>query len=84
MTKLDWERRPYRYELNSEYWLNPKTGFDREWHEQKNKLNKNLGIHKEHEWQPVKLDSGPHAGKAICKTCGNKFICWLPKNYFNT
>ena len=75
--------------LNDPYWTNPKTGFDKDWHEQlkhKNnrsaKLKENLGAHQAHDWEAIKLNSGPHVGKAICNTCGGKFIMWLPKNYF--
>lgn len=48
------------------------------------KNNLNLGTHENHDWQPVKLQSGPHYGKLICKTCNNKFIQWLPKDAFLT
>ena len=82
MTKLKWDRSPQTSIMNSEYWSNPKAGFDKEWHQKKHTLNKNLGIHVTHNWQPVKLESGPHVGKAVCNTCGGKFIMWLPKNYF--
>ena len=88
MTKLKWDREPQRSGMNSEYWTNPKTGFDKAWHEQQkhkqNKLKKeiDLGIHATHEWAPVKIESGPHAGKLICITCNNKFIRWLPKDAF--
>ena len=91
MTKLKWDRNPVRSVLNSEYYTNPKEGFDKGWHhtqqlkfEKKQKLldkNIDLGIHQDHELDIIKLDSGPHAGKLICTTC-NKFIRWLPKGIF--
>jgi len=90
MTKLKWNREPSRSSLNSEYWSNPKKGFDKDWHikQQYKKqhteefLNQtiNLGTHKDHELDIIELDSGPHSTKLICKTCNNKFIRWLPKN----
>jgi len=86
MTKLIWDRRNQSSTLNSEYWTNPKTGFDKEWHEQQKsknvKLEKEkqfLGIHADHELESIHLHSGPHSGKLICKTCNNKFLKWLPK-----
>ena len=92
MTKLKWDREPVRSVLDSEYWQDPKKGFDKGWHhnwakklEAKNSRSKkeiDLGIHKDHQWQPVKCESGPHAGKLICITCNNKFIRWLPKDAF--
>ena len=82
MTKINWGRKPQTSVMNSDYWTNPKSGFDKEWHKQRQSLNKNLGIHKDHDWSPIKLESGPHGGKAVCNTCSGKFIMWLPKNYF--
>ena len=41
-----------------------------------------LGIHAAHELDRVQSESGPHAGKLICKTCNNKFLKWLPKEAF--
>jgi hypothetical protein len=90
MTKLKWDREPVRSSLNSEYWLNPKKGFDKAWHieqanntAKKEKLEKSLGEHLHHNWQAIQHTTGPHEGKAICNTCGGKFIMWLPKGYFN-
>ena len=89
MTKLDWNRPGWKTQMNSEYWTNPKTGFDKGWHDrqaQKNErkqrlLNQkiNLGIHEDHDLDVIKLDSGPHAAKLVCIECNNKFIRWLPK-----
>ena len=86
MTKLDWNRSPRTSTMNSEYWTNPKTGFDKAWHEQQKhkqakaeKEKQFLGIHLEHELEHIKISSGPHSGKLICKTCNNKFLKWLPK-----
>ena len=84
MTNLNWNRKKQTSTLNSEYWADPKNGFDKSWHTQNNHLKQLLGTHSSHEWEAVKSQSGPHSGKLICKTCNNKFICWLPKNYFNT
>ncbi len=41
----------------------------------------NLGIHENHDWQPVLEAKGPHAGKIICNTCGGKFVTWLSKEH---
>jgi len=41
-----------------------------------------LGKHKKHKWIAEEGPFGPHAGKAICKTCKGKFITWLSKDYF--
>ena len=38
-----------------------------------------LGIHENHNWQVIKIDTGPHAGKVICNDCNGKFVTWLPK-----
>ena len=91
MTKLKWDRHPVQSVLNSEYWTDPKKGFDKGWHDRQAQkqqrkqrlLNQNidLGIHKDHELDIIKLDSGPHAGKLVCTTC-NKFLRWLPKGIF--
>jgi hypothetical protein len=83
MANLNWNRNSMGTGMNSDYWKNPKTGFDRKWHEEKAALNSKLGAHRTHNWTPVQAESGPHAGKAICNTCGGKFIMWLPKGYFN-
>jgi hypothetical protein len=69
--------------LNASYWTNPKTGFDQAWHTQREKLRQQLGIHKDHDWEIINKPTGPHAAKVVCKTCGNKFVSWLPKNYIN-
>jgi hypothetical protein len=42
----------------------------------------NLGIHENHDWQPIKGPFGPHSGKIICNTCSGKWITWLPKGSF--
>lgn len=89
MTKLKWDRQKQTSTLNSEYWTDPKKGFDKQWHEQRTfNLNKHiketqsLGIHANHELERIKLDSGPHFGKLVCKTCNDKFLKWLSKNSF--
>jgi len=92
MTKLNYSKtnKSDTAFLNDPYWTNPRTGFDKAWHEQTKyqniRLQKevDLGIHKDHHWEPVKIDTGPHVGKLICITCNNKFIRWLPKWYFNS
>ncbi len=93
MTKLKWDREPVKSILNSEYWIDPKKGFDKGWHYnqaahlqgKKIRLLKeiDLGIHKSHQWTAIKCENGPHTGKLICITCNNKFIRWLPKDVFN-
>jgi hypothetical protein len=83
MAKLKWGREPVRSSLNSEYWLDPKTGFDEKWHNQRAKMQQSLGIHKDHNWQIINKPTGPHAGKIICNTCNNKFVVWLPKGYIS-
>lgn len=89
MTKLNWSKETWKSTMNSEYWTNPKTGFDKAWHEQqKNKKvqvekeKQFLGNHIDHELESIKAASGPHAGKLICKTCNNKFLKWLPREAF--
>jgi hypothetical protein len=89
MTKLVWTRQNQTSSLNSEYWTNPRTGFDRAWHEQQKlqaeqseKEKQFLGIHATHELESVQSQSGPHAGKLICITCKNKFLKWLPREAF--
>ena len=89
MTKLVWNRQKPNSTLNSEYWTNPKEGFDKNWHEEQKhkkaqalKEKQFLGVHTDHDLEQIKLDSGPHHGKLICKTCGNKFLKWLPKEAF--
>jgi hypothetical protein len=89
MTKLVWDRKQQTSILNSDYYTNPKTGFDKAWHDQQAQkkqrkdrlLNQEikLGIHTDHDLDIIKLDSGPHACKLVCITCNNKFIQWLPK-----
>lgn len=86
MTKLNWNRKSTVSVLNSDYFTNPKTGFDKAWHEeQRNKKalaekeKQFLGTHADHELEQIQLSSGPHSGKLICKTCNNKFLKWLPK-----
>ena len=93
MTKLKWDKEPVISRLNSDYWIDPKNGFDQGWHNnQQSHLESkqlrllkeiDLGTHKSHQWTAMKYKSGPHAGKLICITCNNKFIRWLPKDAFN-
>lgn len=84
MAKLNWNRSRVTSKFETKYWNDPVNGFDKEWHQKYGKLrdqNKeiDLGIHETHHWIPVLLEQGPHRGKIICKTCGNKWIAWLPK-----
>ena len=89
MTKLNWNRESWTSTMNSEYWTDPKRGFDKGWHdrqaqkdERKQRLlsqHIELGTHSQHDLDLVKLETGPHAAKLICITCDGKFIRWLPK-----
>jgi hypothetical protein len=91
MTKLDYNKtnKSDTAFLNDPYWSNPKTGFDKGWHDQQKAKNErkqrllnqkiDLGTHKDHTLDVIKLESGPHDSKLICITCNNKFIRWLPK-----
>jgi hypothetical protein len=90
MTNLKWNRQKWTSTLDSEYWTNPKEGFDKNWHEIQNhknikaeKFKEFLGIHVDHELEKIQLTTGPHHGKLICKTCNNKFLKWLSKKEFN-
>jgi hypothetical protein len=90
MTKLKWDRDKWTSTINSEYWTDPRKGFDREWHEQQKhkqaqaaKDKEFLGTHAEHTLEKIQLSTGPHHGKLICKTCDNKFLKWLSKKEFN-
>ena len=90
MTKFDYSRtnKSDTAFLNDPYWTNPKNGFDKSWHNQRDKLKQNLGIHKEHNWEIINEPTGPHAGKVVCNTCKNKsgksmFVSWLPKGYIS-
>jgi hypothetical protein len=40
-----------------------------------------LGSHENHDWEPTLGNFGPHKGKIICKTCGDKFVTWLSKQH---
>jgi len=87
--KLKWDRQNWVSVMNSDYWTNPKTGFDKAWHDERQhkkvqaeKEKQFLGIHVNHELDRIQSQSGPHAGKLICKTCNNKFLKWLPKEAF--
>jgi hypothetical protein len=90
MTKLNWERPGNKSSvLNTEYYTDPKKGFDKAWHTQRDKLKQHLGIHKEHDWGIINEPTGPHAGKVVCNTCKNKkgkstFVSWLPKGYISS
>lgn len=89
MTKLVWNRPTWTSQMNSDYWTDPKNGFDKDWHEQQKhkktqseKEQQFLGIHASHELDRIQSQSGPHAGKLICITCKNKFLKWLPREAF--
>ena len=80
MTKIDWSRHRLVSKLDRNYYNNPKSGFDSKWHKKRDPNRQiNLGIHENHNWQPIRLSIGPHAGKVICNDCGGKFVTWLPK-----
>jgi len=83
MTKLKWDRSPQNSVLDTKYFLNPKTGFDQKWHNQRKNMHQILGIHKDHNWQIINKPTGPHAGKIVCNTCNEKFVAWLPKDYIS-
>ena len=78
MTKLDWNK------------LNRLDKVDH-YHEaivenqKKSKVKKpksiKLGEHEKHDIEYVMVSSGPHKGKAICKTCNGKFVTWIPKSF---
>ena len=89
MTKLDWNRQQWISTLDSDYWTNPKEGFDQAWHKQQkhikaqsDKEKQFLGSHADHELEKIQLPIGPHSGKLVCKTCNNKFLKWLPRKAF--
>jgi len=82
MSKLNWSRHQVVSKMDRDYYNSPVTGFDNKWHtKRKHILTKeiNLGKHEKHNWQVIKLDSGPHTGKVICNDCNGKFVTWLPK-----
>ena len=88
MTKFDYNKtnKSDTAFLNDPYWTNPKAGFDKAWHTQRDSLKQNLGIHKDHNWEIINEATGPHAGKVVCNTCKSKkgksmFVSWLPKGY---
>ena len=82
MSKINWNRQSQSSVLNKDFWADPKKGFDKEWHTKRAQIKTNLGIHQNHEIEYIKELTGPHAGKAVCKTCGGKFVSWLPKGSF--
>ena len=80
MAKINWNRHSVKSRLERDHWKDPKFGFDSKWHEKRRGSRQiNLGIHEEHDWEVVKMETGPHAAKVVCKTCKNKFVTWLPK-----
>jgi hypothetical protein len=88
MTKLDYSKtnKSDTGFLNDPYWTDPKKGFDKAWHDQRQKLRQQLGTHKDHNWTIINKPTGPHAGKVVCNTCKNKkgksmFVSWIPKGY---
>ena len=86
MTKFDYNKtnKSDTAILNTPYWTEPKTGFDKAWHDQREKLRQQLGIHQDHDWEIVNKPTGPHAGKIICNTCRGKFVNWIPKGYIKS
>lgn len=79
MAKINWQRKTTGSILHSEYYTNPRKGYDKDFWETREKLNKTLGKHKQHNWHTVEGTFGPHKGKLVCKTCNNKFLGWAPK-----
>lgn len=84
MTKLNWEKRKAYDKIDHYEWAKQRRKIqDKKWQpfslENPKNININLGIHENHNWQPIRGTFGPHAGKVICNTCGGKFVTWLPK-----
>lgn len=85
MTKINWNRTNPSSRLDREYYTNPRTGFDKLWHQTQAKANKSSrkkNPHDLHKKQNIKGPFGPHAGKQICLQCDGAFVTWLPKKYF--
>lgn len=66
-----------RHKITDPKWLNHGLTTKQKFYNSSTQIN--LGKHENHNWQPVVGPFGPHAGKIICKTCGGKWIKWLPK-----
>jgi hypothetical protein len=84
MAKINWNRQPRNNILNSEYYTDPKKGFDQKWYVLNENIKKNLGIHIHHNWLIISKPTGPHTGRIVCNTCNGKFISWLPKGYISS
>tara|TARA_R100001530_G_scaffold108818_1_gene76315 strand:- start:170 stop:454 length:285 start_codon:yes stop_codon:yes gene_type:complete len=77
MAKLDWEKRS-KYDKIDHY----AEAVERNKPKQKQIPSYiNLGKHENHNWVPIIKATGPHGGKVVCVTCGNKFVTWLPKSF---
>ena len=85
MAKLNWSRHSYSSIMGSDYYANPKTGFDKAWHQKQAKTPKaKITKANKHDKCPVvavRCESGPHYAKLCCKT-HNKHIQWLSKDDF--
>ena len=80
MAKFNWEGRR-RYEKVDHYQdaiERNKKSKPSEAEQKQAAANIKLGIHEDHDWEVV-ICASPHAGKIVCKTCGDKFVTWLPK-----
>lgn len=38
MAKIDWSRHEFTSKLDRDYYLNPRRGFDQQWHDKQSKL----------------------------------------------
>lgn len=83
MAKINWQRNPTTSVINSSYYSNPKTGFDKAFWDKKTARDRKIDLivkeHKQHNWQTIYGTFGPHKGKIVCETCNNKFLGWAPK-----
>ena len=89
MAKIDWDKQNAYDKIDHYTWAKKRNAIqDKKWklhsmnYVPDKKTNINLGIHENHDWQPIKGPFGPHAGKIICKTCNDKWVSWLPKGTF--
>lgn len=88
MAKIEWEKRNDYDNVDHYEWEKHRNKIeDENWRHHSLKKPKkisgstqiNLKQHENHDWQPLKGPFGPHEGKIICKTCGGKWVAWLPK-----
>jgi hypothetical protein len=90
MAKLNWSRQATTSVMGSTYYTDPKSGFDKEWHQQNAKKSKpkktkaKITKAKKHNTCPVvavRCDTGPHYAKLCCRK-HNKHIQWLSRDDF--